>query len=108
MVLDPLDEKRVQRIRQELTEKFHEPIPDNLIQQALPGLVYRRSGLIQLTKLNGTPFLMNAELIETVETTPDTVITLVTGRKYIVRETADEVREKYILYKREIGMTPQP
>ncbi|HQH74687.1 MAG TPA: flagellar FlbD family protein, partial [bacterium] len=45
---------------------------------------------------------------ETVEATPDTVITLVTGRKYIVREPVDQVREKCIAYKREIGMPLQP
>ena len=108
MSLDPLDEERIQRIREELTQKFQEPIPDSLIHQAMPGVLYRRSGLIHLTKLNGTPFMMNAELIETVEATPDTVITLVTGRKYIVREPVDQVREKCIAYKREIGMPLQP
>ncbi len=108
MTMGPWDANRIQRIRQELTKKFQEPIPDSLIQQAMPGVLYRRSGLIQLTKLNGTPFMMNAELIETVEATPDTVITLVTGRKYLVREPVDRVREKCIDYKREIGMPPRP
>ncbi|MBN2326261.1 MAG: flagellar FlbD family protein [Candidatus Omnitrophica bacterium] len=58
--------------------------------------------MIHLTRLNNTPFMMNAELIETVEATPDTIISLVTGRKYIVLESVEEVREKCVSYKREI------
>ncbi|RJP31764.1 MAG: flagellar protein FlbD [Candidatus Omnitrophota bacterium] len=58
--------------------------------------------MIELTKLNGTVYVLNADLIETLESTPDTVISLVTGRKYIVRESLDEVRKKCISYKREI------
>jgi len=42
--------------------------------------------MIQVTRLNGTKFHLNALLIETVEETPDTIITLTTGRKFIVIE----------------------
>ena len=58
--------------------------------------------MIKLTRLDGEPFVLNAELIETMEATPDTVISMVTGRKYIVRESVDEIRQKTIEYKREI------
>lgn len=45
---------------------------------------------------------MNAELIETIEETPDTVISLTTGKKIIVKENADEIRKRIIEYKKEI------
>ncbi len=102
MVQEPFAEKRLQRIRQELTEEFQKPIPDSEIAKFMPGIVYRRNGVISLTKLNNTPFMLNSELIETVEATPDTVISLVTGRKYIVREPVEEVRKRCIAYKQEI------
>lgn len=47
--------------------------------------------MISLTRFNGTKFWLNAELIETVEATPDVIITLTNGRKYVVRETAEQV-----------------
>ncbi|MBD3265615.1 flagellar protein FlbD [bacterium] len=58
--------------------------------------------MIHLTKLNGTAFVLNGELIETIEATPDTIISLVTGRKYIVRESVEDVRGKCIDYKQQI------
>ncbi len=48
--------------------------------------------LIEVTKLNDDKILVNSELIEIVETTPDTVITLNTGRKMIVKESRQEIR----------------
>ncbi len=48
--------------------------------------------LIEVTKLNDDKILVNSELIEVVETTPDTVITLNTGRKMIVKESRQEIR----------------
>ncbi len=47
-------------------------------------------------------FVINAEIIQTLEATPDTVITLTTGAKYIVKESCDEVIDKVIAYKRKI------
>lgn len=102
MVLEPLNEQRLERIREELTKEFDKPIAESIIKKYMPGMLYRRNGVIDLTKLNNTSFLLNGELIETVEATPDTIITLVTGRKYIVRESVEEVRAKCIAYKREI------
>lgn len=58
--------------------------------------------MIELTKLNGTPFIVNAELIETIEATPDTVITLINGRKMMVKETVDEVVTKAVAYKKQL------
>jgi flagellar protein FlbD len=104
VIFEPINEERLGRIRKELTEEFDKPLGDSIIQQRAPGITYRRNGVIQLTKLNNTPFVLNAELIETIESTPDTILSLVTGRKYIVRESVDEVLEKCIAYKRKIGL----
>jgi flagellar protein FlbD len=58
--------------------------------------------MIKLTRFNGKVFVLNCELIETVEETPDTVITTVNGKKIIVRETADEIIKKVVTHKWEI------
>ncbi len=47
--------------------------------------------MIQLTRLNHVPLIVNADLIEHVEVTPDTVIALTTGQKFLVLESAEEV-----------------
>ncbi len=47
--------------------------------------------MIAVTRRNGTCFALNPDLIERVEATPDTVITLVGGTRYVVTETVDQV-----------------
>ena len=64
--------------------------------------------MIEVTKLNDMKLLVNAELIETVEETPDTVISFVTGRKIIVKESRQEIKNLVILYKREFMTTGLP
>lgn len=58
--------------------------------------------MIELTKLSGQTFRLSAELIETIEEVPDTVITTTTDSKYIVRESAQEVTLRVIEYKHKI------
>jgi len=60
--------------------------------------------LILVTRLNGSRFHVNALLIETVEQTPDTLITLTTGKKYIVTEHSSDVIRSIRQYLRSIGM----
>jgi flagellar protein FlbD len=60
--------------------------------------------LVQLTKLNGKPFTLNALYIETIETMPDTIITLTNGRKYVVVETKEKVIEIINDYYRTIQL----
>jgi flagellar protein FlbD len=50
--------------------------------------------MITATRLHGPAFALNPDLIERIESTPDTVITLVDGAKYVVRETVDELVER--------------
>ncbi|XJZ28505.1 flagellar FlbD family protein [Bacillota bacterium Lsc_1132] len=49
--------------------------------------------MIKVTRLNGKSFILNAIYIETIETFPDTTITLTNGRKYVVKETEEEAME---------------
>ncbi|MDI3540535.1 Swarming motility protein SwrD [Koleobacter methoxysyntrophicus] len=58
--------------------------------------------MIQLTKLNGTGFILNADLIETIDYTPDTVITLINNKKIVVKESPHDIIEKVINYRRRI------
>jgi len=58
--------------------------------------------MIEVTRFNDSTYLMNDDLIETVEETPDTVITLSNGRKYIVKESAEDIKNKVIEYKNKI------
>jgi flagellar protein FlbD len=58
--------------------------------------------MIKLTGLNKKEFILNAEIIEKIEVVPETLITLVNGKKYLVLESADEVIDKVLRYKRKI------
>jgi flagellar protein FlbD len=55
--------------------------------------------MIRLTRLNDSQFYLNAEHIQTVESTPDTHVLLTNGTQYVVREPADEVAERVIAYR---------
>lgn len=56
--------------------------------------------MIRVTKLNGSELVINADLIEFVESTPDTLISMTTGRKIMVLEALDEVVQKAVTYRR--------
>ena len=58
--------------------------------------------MIRLTRLNGRPFVLNAEQIKTIEETPDTLVTLLAGGQLVVRETLEEVVAKAVEYARTI------
>ena len=64
--------------------------------------------MIQLTRLNNQPLIVNSDLIKCVERAPDTVLTLVTGEKIIVRETTEQVLERVIGFRRAILSAPTP
>ena len=59
--------------------------------------------MIELTRFDGSHFYINVEYIEFVETTPDTVISLIDHKKLLVREPADEVVRKIAEYHRNVG-----
>jgi flagellar protein FlbD len=62
--------------------------------------------MIRLTRINRVPLVLNSDLIEHVEITPDTVIAMTSGQKFMVLESADEVIQKVIDYKRMIANRP--
>ena len=58
--------------------------------------------MIELTRLNGSPLAVNSDLIKTAESSPDTMLTLITGEKLIVREACAEVMEKVVAYRAQL------
>ncbi|MDY6934094.1 MAG: flagellar FlbD family protein [Spirochaetota bacterium] len=58
--------------------------------------------MIILHKMNGDEFILNANHIETMEAKPDTVLTLTNDRKYLVKETIEEIIERIAEYQRSI------
>jgi flagellar protein FlbD len=62
--------------------------------------------MIHVTRLNQSSVVLNSDLIEQIESTPDTLITLTNNQKLIVLETADEIVERIRLYRRSI-LLPQ-
>jgi flagellar protein FlbD len=63
--------------------------------------------MIRLTRINRVPLVLNSDLIEHIEATPDTVITLTTGQKLVVAESSDEVVQKVIDFRRLIAWRPE-
>ncbi len=64
--------------------------------------------MIKLTRLNNQPLVVNCDLIKSVENAPDTVLSLVTGEKIIVRESTEQILERVIAFRRAVlaGLTP--
>jgi len=60
--------------------------------------------MIELTRLNGQKIVINLELIESLEETPDTVITLTTGKKYVVAESPSQIITAIIKFKRQVNL----
>jgi flagellar protein FlbD len=56
--------------------------------------------MIKLTRLHGEPFVLNADLIEFIEPTPDTMISTTTGKKFRVQESVEEVIGRVVEYRR--------
>ena len=63
--------------------------------------------MIRLTRINHLPLVLNSDLIEHIEITPDTVIAMTSGQKFMVRESADEVIDRVIDFRRMIANRPQ-
>jgi flagellar protein FlbD len=55
--------------------------------------------MIELTRLNGNPIVLNSDLIKIAEASPDTMLTLINGEKLIVRENREEVVERVLAYR---------
>ena len=55
--------------------------------------------MIELTRLNGNPMVINSDLIKTAEASPDTMLTLINGEKLIVRESCAEIVERILAWR---------
>lgn len=60
--------------------------------------------MIKVTRLNGQSLVVNADLIEFVEEIPDTIVSLTTGKKIMVKEDSDQIIDKVAEYRRTSSM----
>jgi flagellar protein FlbD len=58
--------------------------------------------MIYLTRINQTPLILNSDLIENIQSTPDTVISLTSGRNYLVLEPPDEVIARIVKFRQRV------
>lgn len=58
--------------------------------------------MIELTRLNSHPLVVNSDLIKTIEYAPDTVITLINGEKIVVRETGEDILGRIVAFRRRV------
>jgi flagellar protein FlbD len=63
--------------------------------------------MVPLSRLNGEKFVLNADFIEMIEETPDTVVTLTSGKKMMVKDRLDDVVKRVVEYKRLCNQTIQ-
>lgn len=63
--------------------------------------------MIKLTGFNSKEFYLNCDLIEKIEVTPDSVITTTTGKKYVVKESSDDIIRKIIEFKKRYMAIPE-
>lgn len=59
--------------------------------------------MIEVKRLNDSILIVNSDLIEFIEATPDTLVTLTTGKKIVIKDTVDEVIKKVVQYRRSIN-----
>ncbi|TCT26765.1 flagellar protein FlbD [Melghiribacillus thermohalophilus] len=60
--------------------------------------------MIEVTRLNDEQFVLNALYIETIQTLPDTTITLTNGKKYFVKESKEEILERVTAFYQKVGL----
>ena len=70
--------------------------------------VFWGTPMIKLTRLDGEPFVLNADLIRYVEQRPDTFVTLTSGDRIVVSETMDEVIKRAVEYQQQKHFIPMP
>ncbi|MFH0920094.1 MAG: flagellar FlbD family protein [Fibrobacterota bacterium] len=58
--------------------------------------------MVKVTRINGTQLVINAELVELIEFTPDTIVTLTTGKKVILKDNVDDLIRRIVEYKRTV------
>ncbi|MDP8207007.1 MAG: flagellar FlbD family protein [Candidatus Electryonea clarkiae] len=63
--------------------------------------------MIRVTRLDASELMVSSDMIEFIESTPDTILTLTDGKKIIVRENPDEILDRIIIFRRRV-MAPMP
>ena len=63
--------------------------------------------MIDVMRLDGKKYWVNPHMIESMETTPDLTLTMLSGKKIIVRNTPEEIIEKIIAYRKKLGIDKQ-
>ena len=58
--------------------------------------------MIEVTRLNGSIFFLNPDMILTLEATPDTIVTLTSGEKLVVKDTPEQIIDRFVAFKRRI------
>lgn len=64
--------------------------------------------MIEVHRLNGELFLLNSDMIETIDVTPDTVVRLVNGHRYVIKEKSDAVKKAIVEFRRQAGYSCIP
>lgn len=64
--------------------------------------------MIALTRINGLPLMLNDDLIEQIESIPDTIVRLTNGQKVVVRETPAEVIDRVVAFRQRVNQTVPP
>ena len=64
--------------------------------------------MIEVHRLNGELFLINSDMIETIDVTPDTVVRLVNGHRYVIKEKSDDVKKAIVEFRRQAGYSCVP
>ena len=64
--------------------------------------------MIEVHRLNGELFLLNSDMIEIIDVTPDTVVRLVNGHRYIIKESFKDVRKAIVEFRRQAGYSCIP
>ena len=63
--------------------------------------------MIEVTRLDGTIYWVNPHMIESMESNPDLTLTMLSGKKIIVKNTPSEIIDKIIIYRKKIGINTQ-
>ncbi len=96
-----------------MRESVKKPIEVNLLEMGIneptrtgryiPGKVDVNNNMILLTKINDVPITVNSDLIQHIEETPDTIITMTNNEKVVVRERMKDIIEKVVQFRRSIN-----
>jgi flagellar protein FlbD len=108
-IIEKLEERRRRALDEERERREQVELEDaNARREARLRPSRKNGAVIELTRLNGQPVIVNCDLIESIEENGDTVITLTTGNALVVRNRMHEIQRKVVAFKREIFGPSEP